>query len=76
MASISNTPDLPAKFGPRRSIIGAEELARKQTHRRFSNSSKGSTINDRGGGRRIENGFIFSPEMPFENFFFSVGKPF
>ncbi len=28
---------------------------------------KGSTINDLGGGGKIENGFIFSAEMPFEN---------
>ncbi len=32
---------------------------------------KGSTINDlEGGGGKIENGFIFSAETPFENLIF------
>ena len=40
-----------------------------------TNKSKGLTINDLGGGGRIEYGFIFSAEMPFENYF-SWGRPF
>ncbi len=37
---------------------------------------QGPTINDRGGaGGKIENGFIFSTGMPFENFFFPGEGP-
>ncbi len=37
-----------------------------------ANHSKGSTINDLGGGPggKIENGFIFSAGRPFQNYFF------
>ena len=31
---------------------------------------KGSTINDQEDGGKIENGFVFSMGMPFENYFF------
>ncbi len=34
------------------------------------NKFKGSTINNLGGGGKIENGFIFSTGRPFEIYFF------